>query len=92
MAEKKNKVDAASSKKSKKATEKPNFIIRAFKKVTKFCRDVVGEMKKVVWTSKKELFKSTKIVLVTVVVVAAAIAIVDTAFSNGINWFAGLIG
>jgi preprotein translocase subunit SecE len=93
MAENKKKVDTtASSKKSKKATGKPNFIIRAFQKVVKFCKDVVGEMKKVVWTSKKELFKSTKIVLVTVVVVAAAIAIVDTVFSNGINFFAGLIG
>ena len=94
MAENKKKVDnaASASKKSKKATEKPNFIVQAFRKVVKFCKDVVGEMKKVVWTSKKELFKSTKIVLVTVVVVAAAIAIVDTVFSNGINFFAGLIG
>ena len=94
MAENNKKVDNASSnsKKSKKATKKPNFIVRAFKKVVKFFKDVAGEMQKVVWTSKKELFKSTKIVLVTVVAVAAVIAIVDTVFSLGINSLAGLIG
>ena len=83
----------AEEKKVKENGEKkPNLFVRAAKKIAKFFKDVVGEMKKVTWTSKDELFKSTKIVLVTVVIVAAAIAIVDTVFSNGINFFAGLIG
>ena len=49
-------------------------------------------MKKVVWLSKAELGKSTKLVVVTVVAVAAAIAVIDTAFSYLINTVAGLIG
>ena len=49
-------------------------------------------MKKVVWTPKDELKKSTKIVLVTVIAVGLAIAVVDTFFSWAINSIAGLIG
>ena len=49
-------------------------------------------MKKVTWTSKDELLKSTKIVLVTVVAVAIVIAVIDTLCSLGINTIAGLIG
>ena len=79
-------------KKEKAVEKKPNFFVRVWRKLSKLCKDVAGEMKKVVWTSKEELFKSTKIVLATVVAVGAAIAVVDTAFSLLINSIAGLIG
>ena len=76
----------------KKVREKrPNFFVRAWKKIAKTFRDLVGEMKKVVWTSKAELWKSTKIVLVTVAVFAVALAIVDVLFFNGIELLAGLV-
>ena len=74
-----------------KAEKRPNFFVRAFRKIAKMFKDVVGEMKKVVWTSKAELWKSTKIVLVTVVAFAVAIAIVDVLFFNGIELLAGLV-
>ena len=57
-----------------KAEKKPNFIVRMWRKLTKLVKDVSGEMKKVVWTSKGELKKSTKIVLITVVAFAVATA------------------
>ncbi len=82
--------------KNKKAvsekSSKPNFFVRIWRRIKKFFKDVAGEMKKVTWTSKKDLFKSTRIVLVTVVAVALAIAVVDTLFSYGINGLAGLLG
>ena len=77
---------------SKKADKKPNLFVRVCKKIAKLCKDVAGEMKKVVWTPKDELKKSSKIVLATVVAVGLAIAIVDTCFSLIINSIAGLIG
>ena len=40
---------------------KPNFFVRVWKKICKFFKDVAGEMKKVVWTPKNELKKSTKL-------------------------------
>jgi preprotein translocase SecE subunit len=77
---------------SKKSSQKPNIFVRIGKKLAKLCKDVVGEMKKVVWTPKDELKKSSRIVLATVVAVGIAIAVVDTSFSWIINSIAGLIG
>lgn len=84
--------ETAATKKAAKVEKKPNIFVRLWKKLCKLCKDVVGEMKKVVWTPKDELKKSTKLVLVTVVAIGLAIAIVDTSFSWLINSFAGLIG
>ena len=79
-------------KKSKPVAKKENVFKRVWKKFVKFCKDTVGEMKKVTWTPKTELAKNTKLVLVTVVTIAIAIAVIDTAFSYLINTVAGLIG
>ena len=79
-------------KKVKPVEKKPNFFVRVGRKIKKFFKDVVGEMKKVVWTSKEDLKKSTKLVLATVVAVGLAIAVVDTVCSLIINSLAGLIG
>ncbi len=85
--------NAKSEKKAKKAAaKKENFFKRTWKKFVKLCKDTVGEMKKVVWTPKAELFKNTKLVVATVVAIALAIAVIDTAFSYLINTVAGLIG
>lgn len=77
---------------AKKVDKKPNIFVRIWRKLCKLCKDVVGEMKKVVWTPKNELKKSTKLVLATVVVISIAIVCVDTACSWLINSLAGLIG
>ena len=79
-------------KKNKPVEKKPNFFVRACRRIKKFFKDVVGEMKKVVWTSKEDLKKSTKLVLATVVAVGLAIAVVDTVCSLIINSLAGIIG
>ena len=85
-------VDTKKTKEPKKVEKKPNFFVRVWKKLCKLCKDVVGEMKKVVWTPKNELKKSTTLVLATVVAVGLAIAVVDFCFSWIINSIAGLIG
>ena len=100
MAEEKNmspvdeevNVTVKENKKNKPANKKPNFFVRVFKRIKKFFKDVVGEMKKVVWTSKEDLKKSTKLVLFTVIAIGLAIAVVDTVCSFLINSLAGLIG
>ena len=100
MADEKNlSVEASEEKakpekkqKNKPTTKKPNFFVRVWKKLCKFCKDTVGELKKVVWTPKNELRKSTKLVIVTVVALSVAIAIVDTFCSWIINSFASWIG
>ena len=71
---------------------KENVFVRIWKKIKKFCKDTVSELKKVSWTPKTELLKSTKLVVVTVVVVCIAIALIDLGASWVVNSLAGLIG
>ena len=82
----------AEEKKTVKAEKKPNIFVRAWKKIVKFLKDTVGELKKVVWTPKAEVGKNFKLVIATVVVVSVAIALIDLASSWIINSIANLIG
>ncbi len=92
---KNNNTPAENTKAEAKATKsekKPNIVARAAKKFVKFIKDTKGELKKVVWTSKTEVWKSFKLVIATVVVVSLAIAVIDYGSSLLINTIAGLIG
>ena len=72
--------------------KKPNVFVRAWRWICKFFKDTVGELKKVAWTPKTELIKSTKLVIVTVAAICIAIALIDLGSSWLINTVAGLIG
>ena len=80
------------TKTKKTAEKKPNFFVRFGKKIAKLCKDTVGELKKVVWTSKSEVWKSFELVIATVVGISVIILIIDSASSFIINTIAGLIG
>ena len=71
---------------------KENVFVRIWNKIKKFFKDTASELKKVSWTSKTELFKSTKLVVITVLAVCIAIALIDLGASWVINSLAGLIG
>ena len=98
MADKKNiNTPAEEGKKAEvKATKsqekKPNIFVVGAKKLVKFLSDTKGELKKVVWTSKTEVWKSLQLVIATVVAVSVAIALIDYVSSLVINTIAGLIG
>ena len=77
---------------AKNTEKKENFFVRVWKKLCKFTRDTIGELKKVAWLPKDELKKSSKLVIVTVIAVSVAIALVDLGISYAINSIAGLIG
>ena len=82
----------AEEKKIDKADKKPNIFVRAWKKIVKFLKDTIGELKKVVWTPKAEVNKNFKLVIATVVAVSLTIAVIDLASSWIINSIADLIG
>lgn len=66
-----------------KPAKKAGFMesVRAFfGKIAKFFRDTIGEMKKVVWPSKKQIKNNTIIVLVVVLVAAVILFGLDTIF------------
>mgnify|MGYP002732120644 CR=1 FL=1 len=93
MADNKNITSQAEeNNKPEKKEKKPNFLVTGWKKLVKFCKDTVGELKKVVWTSKSEVWKSFQLVIATVVSVSVAIAVIDFVSSLVINAIAGLIG
>ena len=72
--------------------KKENWFKRTWGKVAKYFRELRSELKKVVWTSKSEVWKSFQLVIATVVSISVAIAIVDYVSSLVINAIAGLIG
>ena len=83
-------------KKAEKTTKsqenKPNVFVRAGKWIAKFLKDTKGEMNKVVWTSKSDVWKSLQLVVVAVVAISVAIAIVDYLSSTGFAALAKLFG
>ena len=91
--EKKNVPAEKAEKKSKKSdAKKENFFVRIWNKFVKLCKDTVGELKKVVWTSKSEVIRSFVLVITTVLGVSLVVAIIDLSSSAIINFIAGLIG
>ena len=54
-------------------------------KVAKFLRGLKSEMKKIVWFPWSQVRKSSIVVIVVVVIIAIVIALLDLAFSNGIE-------
>ena len=98
MAENKNNINTpaedkkAEVKANKSQEKKPNIFVLGSKKLVKFLKDTKGELKKVVWTSKSEVWKSLQLVIATVVVISVSIAVIDYVSSLVINTIAGLIG
>ena len=92
MADNKNITNPAEEKKPvEKKADKPNALAVGFKKLGKFFKDTAGEMKKVVWTPKAEVFKNAKLVIATVVAVAVIIAVIDCCSWWLIDALAGIV-
>ncbi len=80
------KVAAAEKKKEKKpANPNGNIFVRAGKAIKKFCKDLKGEIKKIVWPDAKTVLKSTLVVLAVVAVCGIAIGVVDWLLSQGLS-------
>lgn len=56
------------------AAKKPGVIAR----LSRSFRDMKGEVKKVVWPSRKQIINNTLIVIAFVVIAAIAVGVVDT--------------
>ncbi|BBH65981.1 hypothetical protein ACTI_26660 [Actinoplanes sp. OR16] len=58
-------------------------------RVGSFFREVVSELRKVIWPTRKELLTYTSVVIVFVVVVTAIVSGLDYVFGKGILWALG---
>jgi preprotein translocase subunit SecE len=59
-------------------------------KISKFLRDVVHELKRVTWPTKKEIFNFTIVVLVTMAFFAVILGIFDLVFLRLVELIKGL--
>lgn len=66
------------AEKSEKSEKKPNFFAKTGKTVSKFIRDIKGEIKKIVWPTPRVVFKNTGVVLVTILIIGLFIFGLDT--------------
>lgn len=73
---------------AKAKAEKPrkeNF----FKRLRRFLREVVSELRKVIWPNRKQMVTYTTVVLVFVAFMVAFISGLDLAFIKGVSWLFG---
>ena len=61
--------------------KKGNIFARVFGAIGKFFRDLVAEVKKVVWPSKKQVVNNTGVVLALCVICGAALFAIDSIFA-----------
>jgi preprotein translocase subunit SecE len=66
------------SGKSKK--RKPSI----FARISRFIREVIAELRKVIWPTRKELITYTGVVLVFVLIMAGIVALLDFVFTQGV--------
>lgn len=60
-----------------------------FKRLLQFLREVVAELRKVIWPNRKQMITYTSVVLVFVVFMVAFISGMDLAFIKGVSWLFG---
>ena len=67
------------------ANKKPNFFVRTGTKFAKWFREMKSELKKVVWTSGKQLVNNTLVVLAAVLIVGIIVCVFDYVAGWGIG-------
>ena len=67
-------------------------ILEVPQRVVRFYGDVKSELKKVTWPSRKEVYGTTIIVILTVFFFGAYLFFVDLMLKNAVEWMLGGIG
>ncbi|GIF12253.1 preprotein translocase subunit SecE [Actinoplanes teichomyceticus] len=60
-----------------------------FGRIGGFFREVISELRKVIWPTRKELLTYTAVVIAFVTVMTAIVAVLDYGFGKGILWALG---
>jgi preprotein translocase subunit SecE len=63
--------------------------VSLFRKMGRFFREVVAELRKVIWPTRRQLMTYTLVVLVFISVVVAVVAGLDMLFAQGVLWLFG---
>ncbi|WP_026555794.1 preprotein translocase subunit SecE [Arthrobacter sp. 35W] len=86
--------DTAASSSQGRPAKKSNKPSNAgfFARIALFVRQVIGELKKVVTPTRKELINYTLVVLVFVIIMMALVTVLDLAFGKSVLWVFGGAG
>ncbi|KXK63577.1 preprotein translocase subunit SecE [Micromonospora rosaria] len=84
-----SKAAKAESADSKPKTKADSGRVGLFGRVARFFREVVAELRKVIWPTRKELLTYTAVVVVFVTVMLTIVAGLDFAFAKGVLWVFG---
>jgi preprotein translocase subunit SecE len=60
-----------------------------FKRLVRFLREVVAELRKVIWPTRRQLVTYTIVVLVFVSFMVALVALLDLVFAQGVTFLFG---
>ncbi|MDG4763648.1 preprotein translocase subunit SecE [Solwaraspora sp. WMMD406] len=81
----KPKSEAADGRPKAKADARVGF----FGRIIRFIREVVAELRKVIWPTRKELLTYTAVVVVFIAVMLTIVAGLDFVFAKGVLWVFG---
>ena len=73
------------AKSSKAERPKENIV----KRLIRFIREVVAELRKVIWPNRKQMITYTSVVLVFIIFMVAFISGLDIGFIKGVTWLFG---
>ncbi|NJP35826.1 preprotein translocase subunit SecE [Micromonospora thermarum] len=79
------RAESADRPKTRTETEK----VGLFGRIARFIREVVAELRKVIWPTRKELLTYTAVVVAFVTVVTALVVGFDYVFAKGVLWVFG---
>lgn len=81
--------DAGRKGRATPAAQRRDERVNPVSRAVRFLREVVAELRKVIWPTRKELVTYTVVVLVFVSFMVALIAVLDIAFAKGVLWLFG---
>lgn len=58
-----------------------------FNKINNFIKEAIAELKKVIWPNRRELKKSTIVVISTIIIASIFIGLVDIFFTKALTLF-----
>ena len=67
-------------KRTKSDKTKPSLVART----SRFVREVIAELRKVIWPTRKELITYTGVVIVFVLIMAGIVSLLDFVFTQGV--------
>jgi preprotein translocase subunit SecE len=73
---------SARSRPPARSRERRQESLNLFAKLVNFIREVVGELQKVIWPTRKELITYTTVVVVFVATIATIVALLDVGFAK----------